>query len=455
VTDAVDAEESPLATLRGYLALERDVLVLSVAMFAFSLGYQGTNQYMAEYLFVLGAGPVVVGLFGSLGNLISAVYPYPGGIISDRIGSRRALTLFGLLSAVGFAVWAAGGAFGLFVVPAFAFGPVSVPELAFPVGIFLGLFLVQCWKSFGLGATFAVVKQSVEPERLATGFAATETVRRLAFLLGPLLVTAALAVFTFEVGFRVVLAGAAVVALLGTLAQHLLYDASEDTIGKSTEGLATVVSDLRAMPEQLPPLLVGDTLVRFANGMVYVFFVVVVSDYLGVGVTLPLVGYLSPEAFFGVLLAVEMAVALLSMVPVSRLTSRVGLKPVVAIGFAVYAVFPVLLVSAPADAVTVGSLTVPPSAVLVALFAFSGLRFAGLPAHKALIVGPAERDTGGRVTGSYYLVRNVVTVPSAAVGGVLYAVSPVVAFTTASAIGGGGVLLFLLVGEDFDAVTDR
>ena len=452
MTDAVDAEESPLATLRGYLALERDVLVLSVAMFAFSLGYQGTNQYMAEYLFVLGAGPVVVGLFGSLGNLISAVYPYPGGVVSDRIGSRRALTLFGLLSSLGFAVWAAGGAFGLLVVPAFALGPVDVPELAFPVGIFLGLFLVQCWKSFGLGATFAIVKQSVEPERLATGFAATETVRRLAFLLGPLLVTAALAVFTFEVGFRVVLGVAAVVALLGTLAQHLLYDASEDSIGNATEGLATVVADLRAMPDQLPPLLVGDTLVRFANGMVYVFFVVVVSDYLGVGVTLPVVGSLSPEAFFGVLLAVEMAVALLSMVPVSRLTSRVGLKPVVALGFTVYAVFPVLLVSAPADAVSVAGRTVPPSAVLLVLFAFSGLRFAGLPAHKALIVGPAARDTGGRVTGSYYLVRNVVTVPSAAVGGALYAISPVVAFTTASAVGLVGVVLFLVVGEDFEAV---
>ncbi|WP_255151821.1 MFS transporter [Halorarius halobius] len=452
MTDAVDAEESPLATLRGYLALERDVLVLSVAMFAFSLGYQGTNQYMAEYLFVLGAGPVVVGIFGSLGNLVAAVYPYPGGVISDRIGSRRALTLFGLLSAVGFAVWAFAGAFGLLRTPAVAVGPLWVPELAFPVGLFVGLFLVQCWKSFGLGATFAVVKQSVEPERLATGFAATETVRRLAFLVGPLLVAAALAVYEFEVGFRLVLGAAAVVALLGTVAQHLLYDAGADSIGKSAESLRDVVGDLRAMPEQLPPLLVGDTLVRFANGMVYVFFVVVVSDYLGVGVTLPVVGELSPEAFFGVLLAIEMAVALLSMVPVSRLTSRVGLKPVVALGFAVYAVFPALLISAPADAVTVAGVRVPPSAVLVALFAFSGLRFAGLPAHKALIVGPAERDAGGRVTGSYYLVRNVVTVPSAVVGGALYAVSPVVAFGTASAVGVVGVLLFLVVGEEFDAV---
>ena len=446
----VEADPSVRETLRGYLALERDVLVLSVAMFAFSLGYQGTNQYMAEYLYALGAGPLVVGLFGSLGNLISAVYPYPGGAISDRIGSRRALALFGLLSAAGFGLWAAAGLLPPVVVPAVAVGPVTVPELTFPVAIFLGLFLVQCWKSFGLGATFAVVKQATTPDRLATGFAATETVRRLAFLLGPLAVAAALSVFEFSVGFRVVLAGAAVVALAGTLAQHVLYDASNDSLGSAFAGVGSVVSDLRSLPAELPPLLAADTLVRFANGMVYVFFVVFVVDALDGPVGVPVVGALSPQAFFGVLLAVEMAVALASMVPVSRLADRVGLKPVVAVGFLVYATFPALLLLAPDSAVQVGPLALSPVAVFVALFAFSGVRFAGLPAHKALIVGPAERDAGGRVTGSYYLVRNAATIPSAAVGGALYALSPVVAFGTATAVGLAGVGVFVVTGERFE-----
>jgi MFS family permease len=440
MSETVDVEDgSPLAALRGYLALEPDVLVLSVAMFAFSLGYQATNQYMAEYLYVLGAGPVVVGIFASLGNLIGAVYPYPGGALSDRIGSRRALTLFGLLSTVGFAVWAAAHVFGLLVTPAVSLGPLRVPELAFPVGVFLGLFLVQCWKSFGLGATFAVVKQSVEPSRLATGFAATETVRRLAFLLGPLLVAGALAVFEFGVGFRLVLALAAVVALLGTLTQHYLYDASQDTVGTEFEGLSGIVADLRGMPAQLPPLLAGDTLVRFANGMVYGFFVIVVVRFLDVGVTLPVVGRLDPAAFFGVLLAVEMAVALVSMVPVARLGHRIGLKPVVALGFLVYAVFPALLITAPGNPL-----------VVALLFAFSGLRFAGLPAHKALIVGPAERNAGGRVTGSYYLVRNAITIPAGVVGGALYAVSPRVSFFVATGVGLAGVAVFLAFGEEFE-----
>jgi len=197
------------------------------------------------------------------------------------------------------------------------------------------------------------------------------------------------------------------------------------------------------MPAALRPLLVADTLVRFANGMVYVFFVIVVTEFLAVGARLPVVGGLSPEAYFGVLLAIEMLVALAVMIPVSRLSRRVGLKPVVTIGFAVYAVFPILLINAPESA-----------AVLAVLFAFSGLRFAGLPAHKALIVGPANAGTGGRVTGSYYLLRNVLVIPSAAIGGAIYAVSPETAFVSATVVGLFGVGLFVAFGEEFEAAME-
>ncbi len=431
---------SVLGTLRAFFALERDVLVLSVAMFAFSLGFQMTGRYVPRYMSLLGAGGLAIGLYGTVGNLIGAVYPYPGGAASDRIGSRLALTAFGLASTVGFLVWLAAPLFGTATVDLSVLPLVSVEAVVLPVGIFLGLFLAQAWKSFGLGATFAVVKQAVPPGRLATGFASTETVRRLAFLVGPLLAAALIAVFGFDLGFRAVLLVAAAFGLVATVAQHVLYDSSDDSLGKSFEGISAVGDDLRSMPPALPPLLAGDTLVRFANGMVYVFFVIVVTEFLAVDVTLPLVGYLSPDALFGVLLAVEMVVALASMVPMARVADRVGLKPVVALGFAVYAIFPILLINAPADPWIVGL-----------LFAFSGLRFAGLPAHKALIVGPAEQDAGGRVTGAYYLLRNTITIPSALVGGYLYdAVSPELAFGAATAIGLVGTGVFLVFGKEFD-----
>ena len=438
-------EPDPLDAFRQFVALEGDVFVLSLALFAFSLGFQMTGRYMPRYLDVLGASAVAIGLYGSVGNLISAVYPYPGGALSDRIGSRLSLTLFGAASTAGFVVWYGAGTVADVVV-----GPVNLAVVA----VFLGLALSQAWKSFGLGATFAVVKQSTSPSRLAEGFAGTETFRRTAFLVGPLLAAAAVARTQFRVGFRLVLLVAAGFGLLATVAQHVLYDAGDDSVGDSFAGVASVVDDLRSLPDPLGPLLVADTLVRFGNGMVYVFFVIVVTDRLGVGAALPVVGRLGPEAYFGVLLAVEMAVALLSMVPVARLARSVGLKPVVAAGFSVYAVFPALLVSAPAD-----------QWVLAALFAFSGLRFAGLPAHKALIVGPAERDAGGRVTGAYYLLRNVVVVPSAAVGGWLYGLDrvvvgtvavdgPTLAFGVATVVGLLGTGYFLRRGEEFAAYAD-
>ncbi|MEZ3116084.1 MFS transporter [Halobaculum sp. MBLA0147] len=421
-------------------ALPRDTLVLSVAMFAFSLGFQATGRYLPQYLAVLGASSLTIGLYGSLGNLISAVFPYPGGALSDRIGSRAALTLFGVASTAGFLVWWVAGDLASVPLGPLVVGGVTLETNLAVVTLFVGLFLSQGWKSFGLGATFAVVKQSVAPEHLAAGFAATETFRRTAFLLGPLVAAAILAVYSFDVGFRLLLLLAALVGGVATVAQHVLYDATNDSLGDSFDGLATIREDLRSLPSPLRPLLVGDTLVRFANGMVYVFFVRVVVDFRAVGATLPVVGRLAPEAYFGVLLAVEMAVALVTMAPVARLAERVGLVPVVGLGFAVYAVFPAVIVAAPADA-----------AVYALLFAGSGLRFAGLPAHKALIVGPAEADAGGRVTGSYYLVRNAVTIPSAAVGGWLYGVDPRLAFGLATVVGLVGTGYFLLRGEEFAA----
>jgi MFS family permease len=436
-----DGRPTVRGQLRQFLALERDVLVLSLAMFAFSLGFQMTGRYMPRYLDVLGAGAVAVGAYKSLGDLLSAVYPYPGGAVSDRIGTRRALTLFGVATTVGFVLWLLAAR-----VPTLQVGPLVVPTW---VWVFPGLLLVQAWKSFGLGATFALVKQSVPRSELATGFASTETVRRVAFLAGPLAAAALLAGGDFRGGFLAILGVAAGVAALGTLAQHYLYDASGDTVGSSFEGVTDVVADLRSMPPELPPLLAGDALVRWANGMVYAFFVLVVTDlrevgfrFGGVAVGGTRVGALSlnPDAYFGVLLAVEMAVALATMVPTAKLARRVGLKPVVALGFLVYGGFPALLISAPAG-----------QWLYAGLFALSGLRFAGLPAHKALIVGPAERDAGGRVTGSYYLVRNAVTVPAGVVGGLLYAASPGLAFWVASAVGLAGVAVFLAFGRELDA----
>ncbi|MFW6045385.1 MAG: MFS transporter, partial [Natronomonas sp.] len=431
----------PIDAFRQFFALQRDVLVLSIAMFAFSLSFQMTNRFLPEYMVALGATGFVVGLFGTFGNVLAAAFPYPGGAISDRVGSRYALTVFGLLSTLGFIIWLVAPGIGRIEITGIAIQPW--------VWIFVGLVLAQAWKSFGLGASYAIVKQATVPSRLATGFATTETFRRIAFLVGPVLAAILIGLRTdFTVSFQFVLLVAVIFGVIGTAVQHLLYDSSMDTFGDTFGGVDAIRQDLRDMPDPLRPLLIGDTLVRFANGMVYVFFVLVVTRFLQVGfdATLSLGAFsydvtLSPASFFGYLLGVEMLVALLVMAPAAKLAEYVGLKPVVALGFAVYAIFPILLINAPANA-----------AALVMVFAFSGVRFAGLPTHKALIVGPAERGAGGRVTGTYYLVRNTIVIPSAAIGGALWEfASPEVAFSIAALVGTIGTVYFLRYGIEFEA----
>lgn len=165
--------------------------------------------------------------------------------------------------------------------------------------------------------------------------------------------------------------------------------------------------------------------------MVSVFVVVTVTSVLQVEAHV--VGYrLEPSTFFGVLLLVELSVALAAVVPTTRLASNAGRVWIVLLGFLVSASFPLLLVGVPATPVVVG-----------VLFAFFGLRLAGRPARRALIADTiTETETDGGLE-SYRLLRDAVTVPSALLGGVLYAISPTFAFTLATVIGVIGVREFM------------
>ena len=92
--------------MRESLGLERNVAVMSAAVFLLGAGEQLWSSFLPKYLGALGAGAVAIGLFGTTRDFLDAVYQYPGGFISDRIGARRALILFNSVAALGYAVYA-------------------------------------------------------------------------------------------------------------------------------------------------------------------------------------------------------------------------------------------------------------------------------------------------------------------------------------------------------------
>src|SRR5436309_11288464 len=93
-----EARDTPaadrLATTPPARGASRNVVVMSLAVFALIAGEQLWTRFLPKYLATLGAPAVALGLWGSLKDFIDAALQYPGGVLSDRIGSQRALMLF-------------------------------------------------------------------------------------------------------------------------------------------------------------------------------------------------------------------------------------------------------------------------------------------------------------------------------------------------------------------------
>ncbi|WP_227378339.1 hypothetical protein [Haladaptatus halobius] len=252
----------------------------------------------------------------------------------------------------------------------------------------------------------------------------------MGFLVGFLVVVGLLATTVkFIPGFQILLALTASTSLMITVIQHVLGEGNSSVTGEQIVSSAHVLLPICSRPSNRR-LLVGDALIRFANGMVSIFFVLIVTDILRIDATI-FDHHLEPTAFFGVLLAIETFIVALSLRPGAEIARRAGPIPIAVASILITALFPLFYITIPANPAVVGL-----------LFAFSGLRFAGLPARKALI---ADQITSAhsRTVDSYYLVRETVAVPSALIGGWLYGINPKLAFGLATVIGLLGVLEFL------------
>jgi len=382
---------SPATRTRA--ALERNIVAVSAAVFLVALGENLWKRFVPKYLEALGAPVTAIGLFGSCQDLLDGVYQYPGGWIGDRYGRRRALLLFVLLAAIGYALyWAA---------PAWPF-------------VFAGLAFVMAWSSMASPTLFAVVGDALPPERRALGFTVQSVLRRVPITLAPIVGGVAIAAYGVIGGVQLGLAVTLVLAVATLLAVGRI-----DIPVVRDERPMNIQTVWRALPTSLRWLLASDIFVRTCEGLVDVFLVLYAINVVGVD---------APA--YGVLIAVQAGTAILSYLPGARVADRVGRKPFVVATFVAFAAFPVAVVLA------------RDFAGLIAAFVIGGLREIGEPARKAMIVDLVRPSLRGRSIGLYYLVRSVTIAPAAFVGGVLWNVAPALPFWMAGAIGLVGVVLF-------------
>jgi MFS family permease len=386
------------ARLTDYLSLERNVSIASAAVFLLGLGEELWKKFLPKYLEALGASTPIIGLFGTAEDFFDAIYQYPGGWIADRLGRRRAFLIFIALASAGYVVYYFASSWPL---------------------VFVGLALVMAWQSMASPAIFAVIGDSLPRDRRAMGFTLQSILKRVPIVIAPVIGGAMIVslgiVKGVHVGLLITLALAAVTLLL-VLKVNIAIKASPAT---------NIAGVWRSFHTGLKRLLISDVIIRMCEGMTGVLTILYVTNVQGFS-----------TARYGTLIGIQMIVSILVYIPAGKIADRIGRKPFVIVTFFSFALFPLAVMFA----MNFG--------FLILAFVIGGLREIGEPSRKAMIVDSARDDLRARSVGLYYLIRSLSITPAAAIGGLLWKISPQVPFVVAGVIGLVGTLVFTLTVEE-------
>ncbi len=400
---------SALSHAVEFLGLRRSIVGLLGMVVLVGMGENMAEQFLPLYLVALGGGFISVGALNAMDNLLGALYAFPGGYLADRLGTKKALLLFNLLSMVGFVL--------VILIPTWP-------------AVMAGAVLFLSWSAISLPATMGLVARVLPKDKRTMGVSLHSLVRRVPMALGPVLGGTLIGLLGLESGVRVAFAAALVLALVSAVLQQVLIEEDASSAAKArrtAEG--SPLRMWRLISPDLKQLLVADTLIRFCEQIPYAFVVIwAVGSATHPGPVTALQ--------FGVLRVIEMATAILIYIPVAYFADRSQKKPFVVATFVFFTFFPIVLLF---------SQSFLPLALA---FVLRGLKEFGEPTRKALIMDLAPEGKKAGMFGLYYLVRDVIVSVAAFGGAFLWSVRPEVNLLTAFGFGVAGTIWFALRGRD-------
>jgi len=376
-----------------FLSLERNVTLASGAVFLLGFGEELWKKFLPKYLEALGASIPVIGLFGTAEDFLDAIYQYPGGWIADRFGRRRAFFLFLGLAFIGYLIY--------------LFGP------SWPF-VFLGLAFAMAWQSMASPAIFAVIGDALPAEKRAMGFSIQSILKRVPIVIAPIIGGIIIASRGVISGVRLGLIVTLLIAALTALLIRLI------NIPLAAHHAANIFGVWKSFQTGLKRLLVSDIFIRTCEGMTDVLVILYVTNVLHLSV-----------ARFGTLLAILFLTTLIIYLPAAKAADRVGRTPFIIATFCAFALYPLAIIAA------------HDFTGLVIAFIIGGLREIGEPARKAMIVDFAQPELRARSVGLYYLLRSLAITPAAAIGGLLWKLTPQTPFLIAGAFGIAGTFIFI------------
>jgi MFS family permease len=373
------------------------------------MGERMAERFLPIYLIALGGGAISIGLLNGLDNLLSALYAFPGGYLSDRVGTKKALLVFNVTAMFGFLI--------VILIPYWQ-------------AVLLGAIFFLSWSAISLPATMSLIARVLPMNKRTMGVSMHSLVRRIPMGLGPILGGACIGLWGERNGVRLAFVCAFVLTVVATMIQQILIE--EDPPKSAVESSSKApeknpIKLLREMNPSLKRLLVSDILVRFCEQIPYAFVVVWCMKTISEPVS---------ALSFGVLTGIEMTTAMLVYIPVAYLADKSTKKPFVVITFIFFTFFPLVL------------LFCRSFKWLVLAFILRGFKEFGEPTRKALIMDLAPEDRKAAMFGLYYLLRDIVVSIAAFGGAFLWQISPSTNFIVAFLFGVAGTVFFALYGTD-------
>ncbi|MBW2576281.1 MAG: MFS transporter, partial [Deltaproteobacteria bacterium] len=304
-----------LKHISDFLGLRKSTVGLLCMVILAGMGERMAERFLPIYLIALGGGALSIGLLNGLDNLLSALYSFPGGYLSDRIGTKRALLVFNIVAMFGFLV--------VILIPAWQ-------------AVLIGAVFFLSWTAISLPATMSLIARVLPMSKRTMGVSMHSLVRRIPMALGPILGGLCIGLWGERNGVRIAFVCAFLLSFVATVLQQILIedDSSQISHGKqSTAPEKNPLKFLRYMSPSLKRLLIADILVRFCEQIPYAFVVVWCMKIIAKPVT----------AFqFGILTSIEMITAMLVYIPVAYLADKSTKKPFVVITFMFFTFFPLV-----------------------------------------------------------------------------------------------------------------
>jgi MFS family permease len=368
------------------------------------------ERFLPIYLIALGGSAISVGLLNAMDNLLSALYSFPGGYLSDRLGTKRTLFVFNIVAMFGFLI--------VILIPSWQ-------------AVIIGAVFFLSWSAISLPATMSLISQVLPKNKQTMGVSMHSLVRRIPMALGPILGGLCIAAWGETSGVRIAFGFAFILAMIAMVLQQKLIEEVQPNVADNQCQLTPENNPLKLlalMNPSLKRLLVSDILVRFCEQIPYAFVVIWCMKTIETPVT---------ALQFGLLTSVEMATALLVYIPVAYLADKSTKKPFVVITFVFFTLFPLVLMYCRSFE------------LLVLAFILRGLKEFGEPTRKALIMNLAPNSCKAGMFGLYYLIRDIFVSAAALGGAFLWQISPETNFILAFLFGCIGTLGFAIAGKDF------